>query len=35
MSKCAVCNESIDRNAFGVSVDQWCVWHTYHDKKGE
>lgn len=35
MSKCAVCKESIDRNAPGVSVDQWCVWHTYHDNKGE
>ena len=35
MSKCAVCNEGIDRNAAGVSVEDWCVWHTYHDKGGE
>ena len=35
MSKCAVCNEPIDRNAEGVSVEDWCVWHTYHDEEKE
>ena len=35
MTKCAVCNEPIDRNAAGVSVEDWCVWHTRHDQEGE
>ena len=35
MSKCAVCNEPIDRNAAGVSVEEWCVWHTRHDQESE
>jgi hypothetical protein len=35
MTKCAVCTEPIDRNATGVSVEEWCVWHTYHDKESE
>jgi hypothetical protein len=35
MTKCAVCNEPIDRNGVGVSVEDWCVWHTSHDKEEE
>ena len=35
LDKCAVCTEPIDRNSAGVSVEEWCVWHTYHDKESE
>lgn len=32
MSKCAVCNEEVMSTDKGVTVEDWCVWHTYHDE---